>query len=148
MASDTAFLNRLLIKFGNGRRRLFRNSIGLGWTGNPKTMVRVQEPTSVMVYPGDVVIRKARALHAGLVKGSGDLIGWEQREIKPEHVGQTWAVFLSWEAKEGAGRLEPEQRNWRDQVRAAGGIAEEVRSLEQAAALAAPDVVPKKGAGH
>lgn len=53
-------------------------------------------------------------------------------EITPEMVGQRIAQFVSLEAKEGAGRMSPEQRNWRDQVLAAGGLALEVRSVEDA----------------
>lgn len=134
--SDQAFLARILLACSRGATRLFRNNVGVGWIGKVEKPSR---PIQVMIYPGDVVIRKARPLHAGLCEGSGDLIGWESREIKPEHVGQTWAVFASLEAKEGAGRLSPSQRNFRDQVLAAGGIAGEVRSVEEARALVGLD---------
>ncbi|MBP7622416.1 MAG: VRR-NUC domain-containing protein [Xanthomonadales bacterium] len=127
--TDTAFLNRILIACSRGRVRLFRNSVGIGWIGKTE---RVTRPTQIMVNPGDVVIRKARALHAGLTEGSGDLIGWESREIKVEHVGQTWAVFASVEGKQGSDRLRPAQTVWRDQVRAAGGIAGVAKSPEDA----------------
>ena len=130
--SDTAFLNRMLLACSRGPVRLFRNSVGIGWIGKTE---RVTRATSVMVYPGDVVIRKARALHAGLTEGSGDLIGWESRTIHPEHVGQTWAVFASVEGKQGSDRLRPAQIVWRDQVRAAGGIADAARSPEEAKAM-------------
>lgn len=127
--SDTPFLKRLLLACSRGPVRLFRNNVGTGWVGKVE---RPSRAVQVLVSPGDVVIRRARPLHAGLFEGSGDLIGWESREIKPEHVGQTWAVFVSLEAKEGTGRLSPAQRQWRDQVQAAGGVAEEVRSVEDA----------------
>ena len=130
--SDHAFLSRVLIACSRGTTRLFRNNVGVGWIGKVE---RPSRPVQVMIYPGDVVIRKARPLHAGLCEGSGDLIGWDSREIKPEHVGQTWAVFASLEGKEGTGRLSPSQRNFRDQVLAAGGIAGEVRSVEDATRL-------------
>lgn len=130
--SDTAFLNRILLACSRGRVRLFRNSVGIGWIGKTE---RVTRATSMMIYPGDVVVRKARALHAGLCEGSGDLIGWESRTIRPEHVGQTWAVFASVEGKQGADRLRPAQTVWRDQVRAAGGIADVARSPEEAQAM-------------
>ena len=132
MATDTAFLNRIMLACSRGPVRLFRNSVGLGWVGKP---IRVQKPELVQMLPGDVLIRKARPLHAGLVKGSGDHIGWVSRTITTEHVGQTWAVFASLEAKEGTGRSDADQVNWREQVRAAGGIAGEVRSVEDAKAL-------------
>lgn len=127
--SDSPFLKRILLAVSRGPVRLFRCNRGTGWIG------RVERPsraTQVTVFPGDVVIRQARPLHAGLADGNGDLVGWVSREIRPEHVGQTWAVFASLEAKEGAGRLSPAQRSWRDTVQAAGGIAAEVRSVEDA----------------
>lgn len=87
------------------------------------------------MVPGDVLVKKARALHAGLFKGAGDILGWETIEITPEMVGRKVAVFVSMEGKEGAGRSEPDQVNWREQVRNAGGIAGEVRSIEDAQRL-------------
>lgn len=134
MASDTSFLNRIMLACSRGPVRLFRNSVGLGWVGKP---IRVQRPEMVLMTPGDVLIKKARPLHAGLIKGSGDLIGFVSREVKPEHVGQTWAVFASVEGKEGAGRSDYDQLNWSAQVREAGGIAGEVRSVEDATRLLA-----------
>lgn len=127
--SDVPFLNRIRLACSRGTTRLFRNSVGQGWVGKWHKANQVE---TVTLYPGDVVIRKARVLHAGLTEGSGDLVGWDSREIKPEHVGQTWAVFVSLEAKEGTGRLAPAQRGWMAAVRDAGGIAEEVRSVEDA----------------
>lgn len=132
MSSDTSFLNTLLIAISRGSTRMFRNSVGLGWIGKTE---RVTKPIQMLVYPGDVVIRKARALHAGLVKGSGDIVGYKSIVIQPEDVGKRIAVFVSMEAKEGTGRMSPEQKNWRDQVQAAGGIAGEVRSVEDALRL-------------
>lgn len=130
MAGDTARLNRILLACSRGAVRLFRNSIGLGWVG--KSWRCPKDGTVVTLQVGDVVVRKARPLHAGLLKGSGDLIGWVEREIRPEHVGQTWAVFVSLEDKGPGDRSDADQVNWRDQVRAAGGLAAEVRSVEDA----------------
>lgn len=127
--SDHAFLTRILLACSRGRARLFRNNVGQGWVGKSTRFARTE---TIVVHPGDVVIRRARPLHAGLAEGSGDLIGWVSREIHPEHIGQVWAVFASLEAKEGAGRLEPAQRAWLGAVLAAGGIAAEVRSVEDA----------------
>ena len=130
--SDTSFLNSILLATSRGATRMFRNSVGLGWIGKTE---RVTKPIQVLVFPGDVVIRKARALHAGLATGSADLIGFKSYVVQPEDVGKRVAVFVSMEAKEGTGRMTPEQKNWRDQVQAAGGIAGEVRSVEDALRL-------------
>lgn len=130
--SDTPFLKRILLACSRGSTRLFRNNVGVGWTGKVE---RAARPTQVTIYPGDVLIRNARPLHAGLCEGSGDLIGWESRVVTPEMVGTRVAVFASLEAKEGRGVMRGNQKNWRDQVLAAGGIAGEVRSVDDALAL-------------
>lgn len=132
MASDTGFLNNLLLRLSRGPVRLFRNSVGLGWVG--KSWRCPKDGTSITLQAGDVVVRKARPLHAGLFTGSGDLIGWRSVEVTPDMVGRRLAVFVSLEAKEGTGRLSEDQRTWRDQVLQAGGIAAEVRSVEAAEA--------------
>jgi hypothetical protein len=128
VASDTSFLNSLLLACSRGATRLFRNSNGVGWVG--KSWRCPKDGATVTLAAGDVVVRKARVLHAGLIAGSGDLIGWHTITITPDMVGDRVALFVSAEAKEGKGKLEADQRNWRDQVNAAGGIAIEVRSID------------------
>lgn len=128
MASDTSFLNSLLLACSRGASRLFRNSNGVGWVG--KSWRCPKDGTNVVLQEGDVVVRKARALHAGLQAGSGDLIGWRSFVIQPEDVGRRVAQFVSFEAKEGAGQMRANQRTWREEVEKAGGIAVEVRSIE------------------
>ena len=128
----------MLVAVSRGPVRMFRNSVGRGWVG---TSVKIERAGTIAVQPGDVVVRKARPLHAGLATGSGDLIGWRSVEVTPGMVGLRVAVFVSLEAKQGSGRLEPEQRAWLDTVRNGGGIAAEVRSLDDArAALELPFV--------
>lgn len=140
MATDTPFLNRILVACARGPVRLFRNSVGLGWVGSSKRYTMREQVT---VNPGDVVIRRARPLHAGLATGSGDLIGLVSIEVTPAMVGRRIAVFASLEAKEGTGRLEPEQRAWLDMVRSMGGVAGEVRTIEDAARLLDPESVSR-----
>lgn len=130
MAGDTARLNKILLACSRGAVRLFRNSVGVGWVGTSWRCPK--DGMSVTLSAGDVVVRKARPLHAGLLKGSGDLIGWVEREIGPEHVGQKWAVFASIEDKGPRDKSSPDQVNWRERVREAGGLAAEVRSVEGA----------------
>lgn len=127
--SDIPFLNRILLACSRGSTRLFRNSTGLGWVGKSW---RCPSRQTVTLDAGDVVVRKARPLHAGLVNGGADLVGWTVVEITPDRVGTRLAVFTALEAKEGTGRLSAEQRAFLAAVRAAGGIAAEVRSVEDA----------------
>jgi hypothetical protein len=76
-----------------------------------------------------------RPVQFGLCKGSADLIGWRTVTVTPEMVGTAIAVFTSIEVKTATGRLRPEQQQWLDAVRAAGGIAGVARSVSDAEAL-------------
>lgn len=123
--SDTPFLHRIMMAIGaRPGVRVFRQNVGLGWFGE-----------LVAKRGGRVVLDNARPLHAGLVRGSGDLIGWTSIEITPAMVGQRVAIFTSLEAKEGGGRPSRDQRTWMENVKEAGGIAGIVRSEADARAL-------------
>lgn len=121
--SEMNTLRSILLACSRGTTRLFRFNVGMAWTG------RVEKPTratQVTVFPGDVVIRDARPFNSGL-PGMSDLIGWTERD------GQ--AVFTAVEVKSDRGRVTPEQQNFIDAVRSAGGIAGVARSVEDAQAL-------------
>lgn len=60
----------------------------------------------------------------GLCTGSSDLIGWTERN--------GLAVFTAIEVKTATGRVRPEQTNFINAVRAAGGLAGIARSVEDA----------------
>lgn len=107
----------------------FRNNVGMGWTGKSK---RIASSITVKLNPGDVIIQNARPLHSGLCEGSSDLIGWTTREITPDMVGKKVAVFTAVEIKTLTGRASPEQLNFIERVRQAGGIAGIARSPKEA----------------
>lgn len=96
---------------------LWRNNVGTGWAGNVTKGPR----RAVDLWPGDVLIRNARPLHAGLCKGSSDLIGIKTVEITPDMVGDEIAVFTAVEVKKPSGHVSRDQRNFGDAVTAAGG---------------------------
>lgn len=96
--------------------RLFRNNVAMAWVGEHRRLAN-----------GDVLLRNARPLHAGLHTGSGDLIGWTTRNGV--------AVFTSLEVKSDTGRASDAQRHWAASVAGGGGIAGIVRSPEEALAL-------------
>ena len=70
---------------------------------------------------------------AGLVVGAGDWIGWQTlgtdalRSLAP---GRPFARFASVEWKKPGGRTSAEQVAWADAVRAAGGFATVVDSVD------------------
>jgi hypothetical protein len=100
---------------------MFRNNTGQGWQGQ-----RLQS------RPGTVLLSDPRPLHAGLVKGSSDLIGWKTITVTPEMVGRKLAIFAAVEVKTERGRITVDQLNFIEQVRSAGGIAGIARSPEEA----------------
>lgn len=119
--SEHDIRNRILLEVGRGDVRLFNNNVGMGWAGK-------------FVYNrnGEVLLRNARPLHAGLCEGSGDLIGPVTIEITPEMVGRKVAVFASLEVKTKVGRTSQEQENFLAMVQSVGGIAAVVRSPDDA----------------
>ena len=124
--------------------RLFRNNVGQGWVGRtlrlrPGQTVRTKDGHAYTTNGGEVLIIDPRPLHAGLVKGSGDAVGWTSLIITPDMVGRRIAVFTSIETKvPDTGRLSPEQRNWHTQVQAAGGYSIIARDEADVGALARP----------
>ena len=115
--SEKLLLNDIQLTASQSRRCiLFRNNIGMGWIG------RVIRQT-----PSEITLADYRPLHAGLCKGSADLIGWTTVEITPEMVGRKIAVFTALEAKTAGVRLTKEQRNFIARLNESGGIGNEIR---------------------
>jgi hypothetical protein len=52
----------------------------------------------VRLYPGDIVLRKARPVAVG-VPGMSDLIGWTKIQVTPDMVGKEIAMFTAVEVK-------------------------------------------------
>lgn len=125
---ETPLLKEILLTASSMGSRLFRNNVGKCWAGKSEVITRNQ---SVYVERGDVVVRQARRFHAGLTKGSADLVGWTPTEITPEMVGRTVAIFTSVEVKTKSGRLKKEQHNFHCAVRSAGGFSLVARSVEE-----------------
>lgn len=114
--SEIDIVRALQIKASEMGHRLFRNNSGVGWAGQ---QVRVARSRMVMVHPGDVVIRSARPLHAGLAEGSSDLIGLSSS-----------GRFLAVEVKSLKGRTTDRQESFIDMVNRLGGIGMIAKSVE------------------
>ena len=113
---------RIMMALAKAGARGFRNNSGLGWAGKAE---KINQTREVTVYPGDVVVRNARPLHAGLGEGSPDLVGWTPG-----------GLFRGVEVKTKKGRPSKEQSNWIDAIRVAGGRAGIARSPEEAVEIA------------
>jgi len=133
--SEIEIQQRILLACGRGDTRLFRNNVGTAWAGRAQQITRSNAFTiGQTLKPGDVVVRNARPLHAGLAVGSSDLIGLRSITIGPKHLGQRLAVFAAIEVKSATGRATPEQAAFIEQVQAMGGLAGVARSVSDAAA--------------
>lgn len=113
-------------KIAGATVRIFRNNVGQAWTGQT-VRVTPSNAATIRPQPGDILIRHPRPLNAGLMKGSGDGIGWSTITITPDMVGREVAVFTSAETKSSTGRVRPEQTTWHENVQNAGGISAIVR---------------------
>lgn len=108
--------------------RLLRNNVILGWVGN---IYKPLKRGTVNIGPGDIVIRNARPVKAGLGTGSSDLIGWVPIEITADMVGKTLAIFCAVEVKTEKGVVREEQQDFIFAVNKAGGVAFVARSPEE-----------------
>lgn len=113
---------------------LFRLNTGMAWMSNlgPKGVRKLED--------GSVHILQARPISVGFtrpdgkpVTGACDLPGWTTITITADMVGARVAVFTSVEVKRSKGGvISDDQRNWRDAVQRAGGIAGVANSPEAA----------------
>ncbi len=119
-----ALESKILLACSRGDTRLFRNTVGQGWSGK-----------LLLNEGGRVVLSNARRVSYGLCVGSSDHIGWSSLTITPDMVGQRFARFLAIEAKDGTGRASADQKNFIAQVIKAGGLAGVARDVEDARRL-------------
>lgn len=124
-------LNAIMVAASRVGARLFRNTVGEAWLGKS---VRITKPTTMTLMPGDVLVRRGIRVHFGLCVGSSDLVGWTPVKVTPDRFGETLAVWTAIEAKTGRVQLTDEQQQFLGIVEAQGGIAAEVRSVEDAVA--------------
>lgn len=116
---EPELIRRILLQASADGVRLFRNNTAQGWVGQ---VVSQNAET--------ITLRNYRPLHAGLVIGGSDLIGWSPREIHQGHVGTRLAIFTAYEVKTGRQRPTKEQESFLAAVESAGGIARVVREGE------------------
>ncbi len=99
---------------------LWRNNVGMGWAGKSKKVGNTR------------VIFDPQVLHAGLCKGSSDLIGIRRVTITQEMVGTEVGVFMAVEIKQPDEYANPEQENFIRVVHEFHGIARVLHSKEEA----------------
>jgi hypothetical protein len=126
---ESELMRQIQVAVSNAGARVFRNNRAVAWAGN---VFKIRCRQWFLVEPGDVVIKNARPIHAGLCDGASDLIGWRSVKITEEMVGRSVAIFASIEVKTSTGRLLKSQRAFLEAVERSGGVAIVARSVEDA----------------
>lgn len=129
--SEHTIMHRIMLAVSRAGTVIWRNNVGTAWAGQATVARR---PMQVMLQPGDAVVRQARPLHAGLCKGSSDLVGLTPVVVAQRHVGTTLGVFTAIEVKSGTKATE-EQKNFIRHVLKLGGLAGVARDETQAAEI-------------
>ena len=111
MGAETVIVKQVQVEASDLGARLFRNNCG------------------------KLPDRTGRWVEFGLQPGSGDLIGWVPTVITADMVGKTFARFLSVECKTMKGRLQENQKSWRETVNRNGGLAGVARNKEELSAI-------------
>jgi len=101
---------------------VFRNDNGRAVVGGEQFIAKADG--RIHIRKGQRVVLGGVPIKYGLFPGSGDMVGWSTVEVTPDMVGKRLAVFTSVEIKTENDRLSEKQKKWRDNVQAAGGIAE------------------------
>ena len=127
--SQTNRIKRLMAAASKLGVVLFRNNVAKAWVGTGRAEV-IRKPSRIDVFVGDVVLRKARPLHAGLFRGSHDLIGYKTVKITSAMVGQSIAIFTGVEDKGPSDKLRKEQVLFHNAIKNAGGFSCVARSTE------------------
>jgi hypothetical protein len=130
MPASTNTMVRQMLALSRAGTTVFRNNTGVGWASD--RVEHFRQVGTAKLYPGDVIVRGARPLHAGLCKGSSDLIGHTPVLILPEFVGLTLPVFTAVESKDGKATPSKEQKNFIKHVHDAGGLAGVARTDDEA----------------
>lgn len=125
--AESVLLKKFMLEYSKIGSRLFRANSGMAWTG--RTAGPERSISTVVLQPGDIVIRQARPFH-GMIEGTPDLIGWTVVKITQEMVGRSVAVYTGFEVKTEGVRTTSKQAAFIRTVNNHGGIAAIVRKLE------------------
>jgi hypothetical protein len=123
----------------------FRLDAGMGYVGGRE--YKAKTDGIIKVKAGDLVVVNPGKISYG-IEGAGDRIGWTEKVITPEMVGEKVAVFTSIEDKSRTDSIGIEQLIFMLNVIRSGGIAKVYRDLEELTteqALRLPRRKDKKG---
>lgn len=114
---ESNILKKVMLALSETGARVWRNNVGFA------------------TYPGGVVVK-----YGVCNPGGSDIIGFTPIKITPEMVGCQVAIFTAIEVKTSKGKLKPEQVNFLNTVKRAGGYAGVATSPEEALALLSSNI--------
>jgi hypothetical protein len=107
----------------------FRHDVGSGFAGGKEFVAK--KDGGILVKKGDRILKNPERVRYGLEIGAGDRIGWTEKRITKDMVGQKVAIFTSIEDKSKTDRISVEQIIWLLNVVRAGGIAKVYKELKE-----------------
>ena len=117
--TEKDLINKIRMSLSEKGCRLFRNHVGLFYSGNAKRLP-----------DGSILIKNPRVTKIG-TPGMSDLIGWTPLIIKEKK----YSIFTSLEVKTNNTKTTSEQINFIQNVCNSGGIGKVIYNLEQAEEL-------------
>jgi len=123
MKAETTLMQKIQLKASELGWRLFRNNVGLGWTGRPVPVKGTNH----------VLLQNAKRIRFGLAIGSSDLVGIRPVKITADMVGTTIGQFVAREIKTPKGHATSEQIDFVLMVNRLGGdglIISSVNAIE------------------
>ena len=128
-------MHRIALALATTKASVWRNNVGQGWQGKATFEAAKGGQSRRMI------LENARPIKFGLCEGSSDFIGLTRVTITPEMVGKTVAIFTAIEVKHGT-KPTPEQLNFIEFVRSAGGFAGIAHNDAEALAIIEPNLFP------
>lgn len=119
--SEKKLLNEIMIEHSKQGGRLFRNNVGLAWSGK-----LLQKGNN-----GRIVLSNARPVRFGLCVGSGDLVGWVPVRITNEMVGSVISAFVSVECKTKRVATTEAQERFKEAVLSNNGCAMVIKTCDE-----------------
>lgn len=130
MTPAASLTNQIRASVSKIGARLFPMTVGK-FFGPVHRARRITKTETVVLNPGDVLIRQGHIVSVGLT-GMSDLVGFAPHVVTADDVGKTLAIYTACEIKAGADRLRPGQQEFIDAVNKSGGRAGIARTPEDA----------------
>ena len=136
MTTETPVLRRIWLAVAR-TTVLFRLNTGMAWASGGGKVTKRQDGAAIVPFGRPIALGFGKPDNTPLV-GSSDLIGWSTITITQDMVGAHVAIFSAIEVKRTTGgRRSPDQINFVNNVKSAGGIAGFATSEEDAIGIIA-----------